>query len=143
MDDTYVISAHDKAFAIIPKCGGFLTITGSIMILRDMALKIKANRTIPLTGEIMTLIAAANLFLGIFENFLSTWMVPKSSPAFMAYGNTVTCDTQGFISVLMLVVTTSAYTMLSALYYLTVSRTDWTTQKTQSWRVRYVERISV
>ena len=43
----------------------------------------------------MTLIAAANLFLGIFENFLSTWMVPKGSPAFMAYGNTATCDTQG------------------------------------------------
>ena len=122
--DTYVISAHDKAFAIIPKAGGLLTIIGSIM------------------REIMTLIAAANLFLGIFENFLSTWMVPKSSPAFMAYGNTATCDTQGFISVLMFVVTTSAYTMLSALYYLTASRRDWTTQKTQSWRVRYVERIA-
>lgn len=141
MDETYVISAHDKAFAVIPKIGGGLTVIGSIMILRDMALKIKANRTIPLTGEIMTLIAAANLFLGIFENFLSTWMVPKGSPAFMAYGNTATCDTQGFITVLMLVVTTTAYTMLSVLYYLTVSRTDWTTQKTQSWRVRYVERI--
>ena len=148
-DDPYASESnpHDKAFAIIPKIGGGLTIIGSVMILRDIAFKIKRNRTIPLITKIMTLITVANLFIGFWENFLSTWMVPKDSesihgsPVFMASGNIATCNTQAFITVLMFVIVETAYTMLSVLYYITVARRDWTTQKTESLKVMYVEHM--
>ncbi len=127
--------SHHKAFAIIPKVGGILSIIGSILILRDVFLKFKEHKTIPLTTKMMTLITVANLFLGFWENFLSTWMVPRDTLAFMASGNVTTCNLQAFISVLMYMIVETAYTMLSALYYITVARKDWTTQKTQSWTV--------
>lgn len=129
--------SHHKAFAVIPKVGGILSIIGSILILRDVFLKFKEHKTIPLTTKMMTLITVANLFLGFWENFLSTWMVPRDSMAFMASGNVTTCNLQAFISVLMYMIVETAYTMLSALYYITVARKDWTTQKTRSWTVLF------
>jgi len=129
--------SHHKCFAIIPKVGGFLSIIGSILILRDVFLKFKQQKTIQLTTKMMTLITVANLFLGFWENFLSTWMVPRDSLAFMASGNVTTCNLQAFISVLMYMIVETAYTMLSALYYITVARKDWTTQKTQSCTVLF------
>ena len=128
-------NSHDKAFAIIPKVGGVLSIIGCVLILRDVVLKVKEHKTIPLTAKIMTLITVANLFIAFWENFLSTWMVPKDSVAFMASGNARTCNLQAFISVLMYMIVETAYTMLSALYYITVVRRDWTTQKTRSLAV--------
>eukprot|EP00986_Skeletonema_menzelii_P002696 scaffold747_cov145-Skeletonema_menzelii.AAC.22 len=129
------INSHDKAFAIIPKVGGILSIIGCVLILRDVFLKVKKHKTIPLTAKIMTLITVANLFIAFWENFLSTWMVPKDSGAFMASGNVRTCNLQAFISVLMYMIVETAYTMLSALYYITVVRRDWTTQRTRSLTV--------
>jgi len=133
----YDFDSHEKAFAVIPKIGGVLSIIGSLLILRDVFLKFKEHKTIPLTTKIMTLITVANLALGFWENFLSTWMVPKDSKAFLASGNVTTCNLQAFISVSMYMVVETAYTMLSALYYITVVRRDWTTQKTQSMTVRF------
>ena len=134
VDDQEIVS-HHKAYAIIPKVGGILSIIGCVLILRDVSLKVKEHKAIPLTAKIMTLITVANLFIAFWENFLSTWMVPKESVAFMASGNAATCDLQAFISVLMYMILETAYTMLSALYYIIVVRKDWTTQKTQSLSV--------
>mmetsp|Transcript_21028 Transcript_21028/g.35928 ORF Transcript_21028/g.35928 Transcript_21028/m.35928 type:complete len:394 (-) Transcript_21028:33-1214(-) len=133
----YDFDSHEKAFAVIPKIGGVLSIIGSLLILRDVFLKFKEHKTIPLTTKIMTLITVANLALGFWENFLSTWMVPKDSIAFLASGNVTSCNFQAFVAVSMYMVVETAYTMLSVLYYITVVRRDWTTQKTQSLTVRF------
>ena len=130
-------SSHDKAFVIIPKVGGVLSIIGSLLLLRDVALKIKGHEAIPLTTKIITLITVAALFIGFFESFLSTWMIPKDSDACLASGNVTTCNVQAFISVWMFIVVETGYSMLSVLYYMTARR-DWTTQKTQSWKVIFV-----
>ena len=123
---------HLKAFAIIPKVGGSLSIIGSVFLIRDVILTMKEHSTIPLTTKIITLITVANLFMAFWEDFLSTWMVPADSLAFMAAGNITTCNFQGFISASAYMIVTTAYTMLSVLYYITVARKDWTTQKTRS-----------
>lgn len=126
---------HRVAFAILPKVGGVLSIIGSVMILRDIGLKFfKGQRTLPLITKVMTLITVANLFLGC-DHFLSTWMVPTDSGAFMASGNITTCNMQGFTSTLMIFIVETTYTLLSILYFLTVARRDWTTQKTESVKV--------
>jgi hypothetical protein len=131
--DAYEHNSHMKTFVIVAKVGGVLSMIGSLLILRDVTLKVKLHRTIPLTTKIMTLITVAILFIGFWESFLSTWMVPKDSPnAFLASGNVTTCNIQGFISVWMFIIVETAYTMLSALYYISVARRDWTTQKTRS-----------
>ncbi|KAL7441498.1 hypothetical protein ACHAXM_011545 [Skeletonema potamos] len=130
------IDPNFKAIVIIPKVGGVLSMVGSLLILRDVTLKIKLHRTIPLSTKIMTLITVALLFIGFWDSFLSTWMVPKDSPhAFLASGNVTTCNIQAFFAVSMLIIVETAYTMLSALYYITVARRDWTTAKTQSSKV--------
>ena len=101
-----------KAWAILPKVGGSLSTIGSILILRDIA---KKWEKVPLTTEVMALISVANLCIAFWECFLSTWMVPRDSYAYMAAGNTATCEAQGFISVMMFIILEISYTILSTL----------------------------
>lgn len=121
-----------KAFAIIPKVSGSLSMIGCGLVLRDIG---KKWPTIPLTTEIMAHVTVAALFIAFWDSFLSTWMVPKDSWAFLAAGNTATCETQGFISVVMFIILEISYTILSGLYWIIVQY-GWTEQKTQRRIIR-------
>jgi len=127
------VSAALKAFAILPKVGGSFSIVGSCLVLRDVGRK---WQKVPLTTEVVAHITVANLFIAFWECFLSTWMVPKDSPAFMATGNTVTCNVQGFISVGMFIILESSYAILSVLYWIMVAY-GWTERKTQRRQIRF------
>lgn len=64
-------------------------------------------------------------------------MVPKDdSLAFMAAGNTATCEAQGFISVVAFITLEFSYTILSVLYWIIVAR-GWTEKNIQRGRIRF------
>ena len=86
-ESTEYTSSTLKAFAIIPKVGGSLSIIGSCLILCDVGRK---WQNVPLATEVVAHITVANLFIAFWECFLSTWMVPRGSPAYMARGNVAT-----------------------------------------------------
>ncbi|KAL7537879.1 hypothetical protein ACHAWF_005928 [Thalassiosira exigua] len=123
-----------KAVAILPKVGGSLSIVGSTLMLRDI---VKKWKSITLTVEVLSHITVANLFIAFWECFLSTWMVPRDSPAFGAAGNRATCEVQGFITLLMFVVLEVSYTILAVLYYIIVAQ-GWSEQKTQRRKIRFL-----
>mmetsp|Transcript_31110 Transcript_31110/g.65650 ORF Transcript_31110/g.65650 Transcript_31110/m.65650 type:complete len:366 (+) Transcript_31110:328-1425(+) len=125
--------AVGKTFAIFPKVSGSLSIIGSCLILRDIG---KKWHKVPLTTEVVAHITVANLFIAFWECFLSTWMVPKDSGAYMAKGNTATCNAQGFIAVTMYAILALSYTILSVLYWIIVAQ-GWTEQKTQRRKIRF------
>ena len=104
--------ASRHAWVIIPKFGGALSLIGSTFLLRDIGRKWK---DVPLTTEVLAHITIANVFIAFWECFLSTWLVPKDSNAFMASGNTATCEMQGFISVCAFMTLEVSYTILAVL----------------------------
>lgn len=122
------------AWAIIPKVGGAFSLIGSTLILRDIGRK-WAN--VPLTTEVLAHITVANTVIAFWECFLSTWMVPAGSSAYMATGNTTTCNVQGFISVVAFIVLELSYTILSVLYWIMVAQ-GWTEQKTERRKIRFL-----
>lgn len=128
------MSSALKAWAIIPKVGGSLSLIGSAFLLRDVGRKWE---NVPLTTEVLAQITIANMFIAFWECFLSTWMVPKdSSSAYMASGNMATCNVQGFIAVVSFICLEISYTILSVLYWIVVAR-GWNEQKTQRRMIRF------
>lgn len=134
MSSNVDMTPFHKAIAILPKVGGSLSIIGSSLLLRDV---VRKRQDVPLTTEVIANITVANLFIAFWECFLSTWMVPRdTSVAYMASGNTASCEAQGFITVVNLIVLEFSYTILSVLYWIMVAK-GWTEQKTQRWKIRF------
>lgn len=127
------LMAISKSLAILPKIGGTFSIVGSSLLLRDIGRKWEK---VPLTTEVMAHITIANLCYAFWNCFLSTWMVPKGSPAVFATGNTATCNVQGFIATTMFIILEMSYTILSVLYWIVVAY-GWTEQKTQRLKIRF------
>ena len=84
---------------IIAKIGGSLSMLGSFLIMRDIRRKRCGMKDhAPLTSSILCELSFADFFSSFFAMFMSTWMVPKESGAYLAAGTDASCTAQGFLS---------------------------------------------
>ena len=103
MDDTNGIQV---ALAIVPKISGLFSMAGSFFIARDVMKKWRVrSATLRITSKIMLNLSIADFCSSFIWHFLSTWMVPRDTPAeYVTYamGNDATCTAQGFLGTLMI-----------------------------------------
>eukprot|EP00984_Skeletonema_dohrnii_P020173 scaffold9757_cov72-Skeletonema_dohrnii-CCMP3373.AAC.1 len=111
------MNAFTKSQAIIPKVGGGISLIACTLIIRDIFMKWHEKRSVPLPSVILFCISVANWLLSLFSFFLSTWMMPRGSGAFLAAGNTQSCTAQGFISTLTMTASQTYYTVLAILFW--------------------------
>lgn len=115
-------SAKQKAMAIVPKCGAFLSIIGSGYILQYIIRRPEKRRTV--FSRLILGLSTSDLVLSTCF-FLSTWPAPVGTPgAYGAAGTTQTCTAQGFFSQ-GAALCTPIYNGALALYYLLVIRFQW------------------
>mmetsp|Transcript_14944 Transcript_14944/g.34699 ORF Transcript_14944/g.34699 Transcript_14944/m.34699 type:complete len:375 (-) Transcript_14944:3999-5123(-) len=136
-------SALQKSAAIIPKIGGAISIVSCSLLIRDVALKWKENRSIPFPTLMIFAIAIPTLIQSFFQDFMTTWMVPDAThnqyqyhqyqAAYLAAGTTASCTFQGFVSLTCIMLAGLYYTELAIVYWGTV-RHGWTeTKMKQTW----------
>ncbi|KAL7554980.1 hypothetical protein ACHAWF_018563 [Thalassiosira exigua] len=110
-----------RSIAIIPKVGGVLSIAGSSAIVRDVSLKWREKKSVPLSSLLMFCISVLDCVGSFFCAFMSTWMVPRDSGWHLyTAGNTQTCTAQGFIWAFTSTASMNYYTLLMVLFWLIV-----------------------
>eukprot|EP00985_Skeletonema_marinoi_P012410 scaffold5990_cov143-Skeletonema_marinoi.AAC.1 len=104
------MNAFTKSQASYPRLGAECTHRVHL-IIRDISMKWHEKRSVPLPSVILFCISVANWLLSLFSFFLSTWMMPRDSGAFLAAGNTQSCTAQVFISTLTMAASQTYYTV--------------------------------
>lgn len=112
------------ALAIIPKCTGFLSFSGSLFILQDV-----------LRRKERFVYHRLVLFMSIFDiiasvvNMFSTMPIPSDTPGVLwAKGNQATCIAQGFFNELGNI-STPMYNASLCAHYLLIFRNNWSERK--------------
>jgi len=102
----------EKAIAIVPKVGGALSVIACSLIMRDVSIKWYRKKSVSLTSVILFCISVVDWLYSFFAAFLSTWMIPEESGAYLASGNIQTCTAQGFIIAFTVGASMSYYALL-------------------------------
>ncbi|KAL7551768.1 hypothetical protein ACHAWF_014964 [Thalassiosira exigua] len=124
-----------KSIAIVPKVGGFLSLIACTAIIRDVFIKWRRKKHISLSSVIVFCITVADWLFSLFCPFLSTWMMPANSWAYLASGTDQTCTAQGFIKTFTTVASMGYYAELMILFWTTV-RFDLTESYTSKVKIQ-------
>eukprot|EP00970_Alexandrium_tamarense_P015017 scaffold4595_cov191-Alexandrium_tamarense.AAC.1 len=112
---------HKLTLCII-KSGAVLSMLATFFILRDIFLRYHKGETIRLTSMIVAEWSASIFCASFFSPFMSTWMVPKESGAYLASGTTQSCTAQGFFDSLFYGTGVLLYAVLSVTYCVLVKK---------------------
>ena len=124
MDDTFATprlgpfsNGVQETLAIVPKISGLLSMAGSFFIARDVMKKwMVRSATLRISSKIMLNLSIGDFCSSFIWHCLSTWMVPRDTPAeYVTYamGNDATCTVQGFLGGLMISVSLLANVLLA------------------------------
>jgi hypothetical protein len=122
-DDDYVITAKDKASAILPKITSLLSILGSSCIIAEVVAEHKRGRG-KATNRLLFSMSVSDI---IFSTawFFSTWAAPKDADyIWNPVGTTATCEAQGFM-VQLGWTATPLFNICLSWYYLLMVRYNW------------------
>ena len=114
-------TAFDKAFVIIPKISGCLSMMGSGWIMFHV---LRSQTKSKLVYHRLLFGMSACDFLSSFILFLSSWSVPQDTDMFWAAGTTTTCTIHGAVAQASAIATPSYNVMLN-LYYVIVVCWGW------------------
>lgn len=126
---TYLSKDQRIALAIIPKFSSVFSLFGSIWIIVEVATE-KTKRQVPY-HRLLLAMSVYDVLESIW-NFFSTWPIPEGSPhVIWAYGNTASCNAQGFFLTLSSAV--PLYNAMLSLYYVLVIKYNYTDRRLRSF----------
>lgn len=113
-----------RTLAMLPKTTGAISIVGSSLIalsvLRSPEKMAKSYHRLLLGMSLV------DMLVSLWEA-LSTWPMPADSGAMFAFGNSMTCNMQGFF--IQIYIVSSFYSVSLAIYYTVVLRYDWSEER--------------
>jgi hypothetical protein len=118
-----------KAYLVIPKITGTISIIANVYIIQDV-LRNPRKRTLSIYHRLMVGISIIETILSISQNFLTSWPMPDKYFIF-SFGSPQTCDAVGFF-VMLSIVGTPTYFCSLATYYLVQLKYNWVDSKIKS-----------
>ncbi|KAL3933930.1 MAG: hypothetical protein SGBAC_010188 [Bacillariaceae sp.] len=115
-EEEYEFTTFQKAFVLIPKASGFLSMAGSMSIILHI---LRSKKRRKLVYHRLLLGMSMSDLISSFFLFLSSWLVPKGTKMYLASGTMTTCTVHGMLSQAASI-TTPSYNAALSIYYLLV-----------------------